>query len=78
MTVRGKLRHGFDFNVHVSFTATLPPTDDLDIREVKGTVQIQDASRDAVQVRLFIALRGHTTGQRASRFTPSFTLCSSV
>lgn len=51
MTVRGKLRHGFDFHVHISFTATLPPTDELDEREVKGTVQIQDASREAMQAR---------------------------
>ena len=51
LTVRGKLRHGFDFHLHVAFTATLPPTDELDEREVKGTVQIQDASRDAVQAR---------------------------
>ena len=51
LTVRGKLRHGFDFNLHVAFTATLPPTEELEEREVKGTVQIQDASQDAMQVR---------------------------
>ena len=51
LTLRGKLRHGFDFQLSVTFTATLPATADLDDREVKGTVQIQDASREAMQAR---------------------------
>ena len=52
MTIRGKLRHGFDFNLHVSWVAKLEATAELAEREVKGTVVIQDASRDAVQARL--------------------------
>ena len=51
MTIRGKLRHGFDFNLHVSWVAKLEATGELAEREVKGTVVIQDASRDAVQAR---------------------------
>ena len=51
MTIRGKLRHGFDFNLHVSWVAKLEATAELAEREVKGTVVIQDASRDAVQAR---------------------------
>ena len=51
MTIRGKLRHGFDFNLHCSWVAKLEATAELSEREVKGTVVIQDASRDAVQAR---------------------------
>lgn len=65
LTLRGKLRHGFDFQLSVTFTATLPATADLDVREVKGTLQIQDASRDAVQVRPSCPPAG--TADRADR-----------
>jgi hypothetical protein len=52
LTVRGKLRHGFELDVTITWVAVLPAKAACDEpREVKGTVQVADASRDAVQAR---------------------------
>jgi hypothetical protein len=52
LTVRGKLRHGFELDVTIAWVAVLPAKAACDEpREVKGTVQVADASRDAVQAR---------------------------
>ena len=51
-TVRGKLRHGFDFDISISFDAVLLGPSGDEPRVAKGTVQVADASRTAAQARL--------------------------
>ena len=46
MTVRGRPRHGFDFNMTLGWRAWLGGDE---AREVKGSLQLPDASRDACQ-----------------------------
>ena len=46
MTVRGRPRHGFDFTLTLGWRAWLGGDE---AREVKGSLQLPDASRDACQ-----------------------------
>lgn len=48
VVVRGKPRHGFDFEVELKWTADVAQPPSTDTKEVKGTLKIAEVSKDTV------------------------------
>ena len=65
--VRGKPRHGFDFDVTLAWECTFEG-DGEDVKPVKGTVHIPEASRDTVdddEVEYTVKVEDRKTDRRS-------------